>query len=138
MIIALMYRKLFTFPLKISHQLPSHEISLTRDGLYAILSNKSATGKKGVYCRKKVSEITLKMARSMNLIVHDDNEWLAIFCKETLQREHFDYFIFGHRHYPINISVGSSSIYINLGEWITYQTYGVFDGEKFDLLTYKS
>jgi UDP-2,3-diacylglucosamine hydrolase len=66
----------------------------------------------------------------------DDNEWLAIYCKDRLKTEHFDYFIFGHRHFPINISVGQSSKYINLGEWINYKTYGVFDGSNVELLTF--
>lgn len=63
----------------------------------------------------------------------DDKEWLAIFAREKLKEEHFDYFVFGHRHYPIDISVGPNSRYINLGEWINYYTYGVFDGENFEL-----
>lgn len=58
----------------------------------------------------------------------DDKEWLAIYSKEILQKEHFDYFIFGHRHLPIDIKVGPNSRYINLGEWINYNSYAVFDG----------
>lgn len=63
----------------------------------------------------------------------DDKEWLAVFCRETLEKEHFDFFVFGHRHYPIDISVGENSRYINLGEWMNYCTYGEFDGEKMTL-----
>lgn len=57
-----------------------------------------------------------------------EKEWLAVFAKETLKREYFDYFIFGHRHLPINLELGNKSRYINLGEWINYNTYAVFDG----------
>lgn len=67
----------------------------------------------------------------------DDNEWLAIYCKEILKTEHFDYFIFGHRHLPIDISVGENSQYINLGEWINHFTYAVFDGLELKLLTFE-
>ncbi|MVT06870.1 UDP-2,3-diacylglucosamine diphosphatase [Chitinophaga tropicalis] len=60
----------------------------------------------------------------------EENEWLAIYSKEILQKEHFDYFIYGHRHLPLDLQVGPGSRYINLGDWINYFTYAVFDGEK--------
>jgi UDP-2,3-diacylglucosamine hydrolase len=63
----------------------------------------------------------------------EENEWLITYCKEVLQKEHFDYFIFGHRHLPIDFSLGSSR-YINLGDWIRYNTYAVFDGQQLSLL----
>lgn len=53
----------------------------------------------------------------------DDKEWLAIYSKEILEKEHFDYFIFGHRHLPILINLNEKSKYINLGEWINYRSY---------------
>lgn len=62
----------------------------------------------------------------------EENEWLAAYSKEILQKEHFDYLIFGHRHLPLDIPIGSSR-YINLGEWINYNSYAVFDGEDISL-----
>ncbi|MFZ7115911.1 MAG: UDP-2,3-diacylglucosamine diphosphatase [Bacteroidota bacterium] len=62
----------------------------------------------------------------------DEKEWLVIYSKEILAKKHFDYLIFGHRHLPLDIKIDSSR-YINLGDWIQYFTYGVFDGEKFEL-----
>jgi len=67
----------------------------------------------------------------------EENEWLAIYCKEYLQKEHIDYFIFGHRHLPLDLKVGDNSRYINLGEWMNYNTYAVFDGSELKLETYK-
>lgn len=66
----------------------------------------------------------------------EENEWLAIYCKEILKSEHFDYFIFGHRHLPLQLKVGEKSTYINLGDWIKYFTFSEFDGEKASLLKY--
>lgn len=63
----------------------------------------------------------------------EDKEWLVIYCKEILQKEHFDYFVFGHRHLPLDIDLGQGSRYINLGDWIRYFSYAVFDGEKMEL-----
>jgi len=63
----------------------------------------------------------------------EKEEWLAIYSKEYLKKEHIDYFIFGHRHLPLDLKVGENSRYINLGEWMNYNTYAVFDGEELTL-----
>lgn len=57
-----------------------------------------------------------------------EDEWLYTYCKEYLKQESIDYFVFGHRHLPIEEKVNDSSVYINLGEWINYNTFAVFDG----------
>lgn len=67
----------------------------------------------------------------------EENEWLIIYSKEVLQTTHYDYFIFGHRHLPIDVKLSSNSRYINLGEWIKYDSYAVFDGEALTLQYYK-
>ncbi|MCF1190441.1 UDP-2,3-diacylglucosamine diphosphatase [Mangrovimonas sp. AS39] len=66
----------------------------------------------------------------------EDNEWLVQYCKRKLETNAIDYFVFGHRHLPLEIDLGGNSQYINLGDWIGYYTYGVFDGEKMELKTY--
>jgi UDP-2,3-diacylglucosamine hydrolase len=64
----------------------------------------------------------------------ENEEWLVVYCKEILEKEHFDYFIFGHRHLPLDIDLGQNSRYINLGDWIRYFSYAVFDGETVRLV----
>lgn len=68
----------------------------------------------------------------------EENEWLAIYAKEYLLKEHIDYFVFGHRHLPIVLKIDENSMYYNLGEWINYRTYGVLENGKFELKTYPS
>lgn len=63
----------------------------------------------------------------------EDKEWLALYCKRKLEEKHRDFFVFGHRHLPLEIQLSDTSKYINLGDWIQYYTYGVFDGETFEL-----
>jgi len=63
----------------------------------------------------------------------DDNEWLILYTKRKLETKHYNYFVFGHRHLPMIKSVGDNSQYVNLGDWITYFSYGVFDGEIFEV-----
>ena len=67
----------------------------------------------------------------------EDKEWLILYCKKKLEEAHRDYFIFGHRHLPLDIHLNDNSRYINLGDWINYYTYGVFDGEGFELKVYE-
>lgn len=66
----------------------------------------------------------------------EDKEWLLIFSREELSRKNIDYFVFGHRHLPIDFRLSDSSRYINLGDWINYFTYGVFDGTDMQLIAY--
>ena len=68
----------------------------------------------------------------------EDKEWLVLYAKRKLETKHYNYFIFGHRHLPMQIEVGPNSEYINLGDWIGYFTYGVFDGENFELKKFEN
>lgn len=67
----------------------------------------------------------------------DDKEFLVQYCKSHLEKEHINYFIFGHRHLPLEIEVGKDSQYFNLGEWMNYETYAVWDGKALKLKKYK-
>ena len=67
----------------------------------------------------------------------DENEWLVQYCKKKLADTHYDYFVFGHRHLPLDIQLQENSKYINLGDWIQYFTYGVFDDKQLQIKEYK-
>lgn len=67
----------------------------------------------------------------------EDGEWLVTYSKDVLKKEHFDYFIFGHRHLPLDIKLSETSRYVNLGEWVNHFTYAVFDGKNLELKPYK-
>lgn len=68
----------------------------------------------------------------------DEKEWLLQFCKTKLESEHFDYFIFGHRHLVLDKEVGNNSRYINLGAWFKEPHFGVWDGSAFVLNKFES
>ena len=59
-----------------------------------------------------------------------EQEWLVAYSKEVLQITYYDYLVFGHRHLPLDIQLNEKSRYINLGEWINYNSYAEFDGEE--------
>ena len=67
----------------------------------------------------------------------EDKEFLIIYSKEKLKTEKIDYFVYGHRHLPMVLELNDYSKYINLGDWISYFTYGVFDGENFEVKTFE-
>lgn len=67
----------------------------------------------------------------------EDKEWLVIYSKEILKKERFDFFVFGHRHLPLDIRLSDYSRYINLGDWIRAFTYATFDGTDMQLQSYK-
>ena len=65
--------------------------------------------------------------------VSKEKEWLVTYSLEILKQKRYDYFIFGHRHIPLDLSIDSDTRYINLGDWIRYCTYAVFDGKDISL-----
>jgi len=66
----------------------------------------------------------------------EENEWLVQYCKKKLTEKHYDFFLFGHRHLPLEIAISENSKYINTGDWITHFTYAEFDGDQMMLKSY--
>lgn len=82
-----------------------------------------------------------KHSRAKNMTKDDqffgEQEWLWQYSREIENAEHHDYYVFGHRHLPLDLKVGENSRYINLGEWLHYQTYGCFDGNTLSLKAFE-
>ncbi len=66
-----------------------------------------------------------------------EKEWLVQFALDKLKKEQVDYFIFGHRHIAIEYALQPGSMYVNLGDWIRYNSFAVFDGKNLSLQFYK-
>jgi UDP-2,3-diacylglucosamine hydrolase len=62
-----------------------------------------------------------------------EQEWLVVYSRELLQTKYYDYLVFGHRHLPLDIRLNDQSRYINLGEWVNFSSYAVFDGNELAL-----
>ena len=67
----------------------------------------------------------------------EKEEWLVQYAQRKYQEKARDYFVFGHRHIPLDLPVEANTRYINLGDWITHYTYAVFDGETLELTAWK-
>lgn len=64
----------------------------------------------------------------------DEDEVLFKYCQEIERGNHHDYYVFGHRHLPLEMKVADNSTYYNLGEWFKANSYLEFDGKKATLL----
>lgn len=63
----------------------------------------------------------------------EENEYLLVYCRELEKSQHHDYYIFGHRHLPLDLKVDEHSRYINTGEWVKSNTYAEYDGNEVSL-----
>lgn len=81
------------------------------------------------------SRIT-NLGKNENRFLNED-EWLWQYCKDLESRFHHDFYIFGHRHLPLELPVGEMSTYFNLGEWVTQNTYLEFDADGGKLKTFE-
>ena len=83
----------------------------------------------------------IKTGSSEEVFLGEEKEWLISYCKEVLQQKNIDFFVFGHRHLPIDYRLspisGYGSRYINLGDWIRYYTYAIFNGSDMILKSFK-
>jgi UDP-2,3-diacylglucosamine hydrolase len=79
---------------------------------------------------------TSRASNNDEVFLGEENEWLFQFAQEKLKTDSIDYFIFGHRHLPLDLKVGDKSRYINLGDWISHNTYAVYNGETLELKKY--
>jgi len=62
------------------------------------------------------------------------NEWLLTYANEQLDSQPADFYVFGHRHLPIDHKLkNGKSRYINLGEWMNFNSYAEFDGKSMSL-----
>ncbi len=68
-----------------------------------------------------------------------DKEFLYQFGKEKIKENPaINYFVFGHRHLPIDVIISENCRYLNLGDWIQYFTYAQYDGNNLELKYFKT
>ena len=65
-----------------------------------------------------------------------EKELLFGYCKKMQKTNPVDYYVFGHRHIPLELKVDEKATYINLGEWILKNTYAVLKDGELNLETY--
>lgn len=68
-----------------------------------------------------------------------EKEWLVQYSESILANKHYDYFIFGHRHLPIDYTLSNgNSRYINLGDWLNHYSYARLEDQKLKILFFEN
>ncbi len=67
----------------------------------------------------------------------DEKERLVQYCLDKLQKDKIDYFVFGHRHLPIEKELPGGAVYFNIGDWIRYDTYLVTSQDQVMMIEHK-
>ena len=81
----------------------------------------------------KLSNIS-RMNGKIAPFMGEEKEHLIHFVKEKLKTSpEINYFIFGHRHIMLNLPLKEDSNIVILGDWMSYFSYAVFDGETMEL-----
>ncbi|MEZ4909102.1 MAG: UDP-2,3-diacylglucosamine diphosphatase [Saprospiraceae bacterium] len=93
----------------------------------------------GIKIMKFFSVLSRNSHSEYEKIFVPEKEILLNFAQSYIETDpEIDYFVFGHRHIPKQILLkNKKSQFINLGDWVEHFTYGVFDGENFELKTFK-
>ncbi len=69
-----------------------------------------------------------------DVFTNKKNEWLLTYANQKIEEQHTDFFVFGHRHLPLDFKLkNEKSRYINLGEWMNFNSYAVFDGQHLEI-----
>jgi len=63
----------------------------------------------------------------------EEKEILVEYCKEQQKNNPVDYYVFGHRHVPMEVKIDERANYVNLGDWIHHYSYAVLSNKKLEL-----
>lgn len=79
-------------------------------------------------------------AHNRGIILNQNNDYagenkesLILFAKKYAQTHDVDFMIFGHRHIPLDLQLVDNKRVVILGDFVSFFSYGVFDGENFSL-----
>ena len=87
----------------------------------------------GISLGKFLSQKNKIISGNEKVFESEDKEMLFSYCKDVLKTKYYHFFIFGHRHIPLELDLGNNSKYFNTGDWITHFSYLVYDGNSFNL-----
>jgi len=84
----------------------------------------------------KLAQSSSKTSRQYTAQKHfGEEDGMKRFARENIENG-FDIVIMGHRHQPSFIEMGNG-VYVNLGDWITHNTYAELDGGQIKLKEWK-
>jgi UDP-2,3-diacylglucosamine hydrolase len=84
----------------------------------------------------RIAHRTSLSSRAYTTTKHYGEEQGMIRYAERVIREGADVVVMGHHHRPVSMRLGTG-VYVNLGDWITYNTYGEMSEGVIELKTWK-
>lgn len=88
----------------------------------------------GLRIMKSFSYKSRSMGSGDDVFFGVEKEMLIQYCERKKDEIDTDYFVFGHRHLPLDVLLSDNKTkYFGLGDWIDYQSYGVLDNGAFSL-----
>ncbi len=92
----------------------------------------------GNYFSRRSRLAKINYAETQDQYFEHDKEILFHYAqKKALQHPEIDFFIFGHRHIPLQIPVTDKANLVVLGDWLFHFTYGVFENGVFEVKTFE-
>lgn len=87
-----------------------------------------------LYIMQKTSSTSRKYTDEQDGYKGLETEWLTQYAELKQSESKRDYYIFGHRHMPIDYTLSDGhSRYINLGDWLYNYTYAEMENGKITL-----
>ena len=74
-----------------------------------------------------------KSKRSQQINSNEEKEILVDYCKKQQKISPVDYYVFGHRHIPMEVKIDKRCSYINLGDWLNHYSFAVLANQKLEL-----
>ncbi|MDR1552846.1 MAG: UDP-2,3-diacylglucosamine diphosphatase [Prevotellaceae bacterium] len=78
-----------------------------------------------------------RLSKGLSETFNENTDRLLAFAKQKLNEKHIDFFVFGHRHTPIQLQLQNGSLFTIVGEWIHGREYAVFDKKELKLHKHK-
>lgn len=94
--------------------------------------------KMGLYFSKKSRIANIAREQKSEQRIDIESEMLYKYCLRKLEQQpEIDYFVFGHRHLPLEQEIAGKAKMVILGDWIIHFSYAVFDGQELRLAFFK-
>ncbi len=92
----------------------------------------------GLALMKMLSQKSRESDKILTSIDKPEEEWLIQYSNDYATKNEVDYFVFGHRHFPMTYLLKNNATVFYLGDWITHFSYLIVDEAEPKLCYYKN
>jgi len=85
---------------------------------------------------RKISKTSRGFNPEVETLKDETKEYIIQHARHVLKTEFIDYFIYGHRHLPLNYPLTDKTYYLNCGDWLRYFSYIQIKNTDFQLKTF--